>query len=406
MKKISKREKILLIILGVLLVLTVLYEFIFTPLIHKINDLQSQADNYETSVNNEVRDKVLVNSLQENVKILNSKIISNCKDFFPYIKQYEIIVIINDMVEKSRIQCSNISFSEPSMETLNKKNVANNEDTNYLQDLIDQYKNINKETTAKAKDTATENTSGETSPKVEKISVNLSISGDFGSINKFIDEIKGYSRRIIIKDISLSNGDGVLNGSMNLEIYAIPMIIDQDDDYLEWTPNGDYGKDNPFGGNVLGGVGTIQDSNGDESEKKYDFAMSVRPVSSDLPTIMLGKSNDRKKETYVYADNKEVDKVEIHLKEESGKYYYKYKTSRDTYPKDYNTYASFEPKGEEVSMVIYSYNRNSEKDVSGANIDVYNDTNLKFTIDIKGDDKKRPRVQVVKRTGEIVVNRY
>lgn len=406
MIKISKREKILLIILAALLLFTGLYEFMFTPLIDKISNLQSQVDNYETSVNNEVRDRALLNSLQENVKILNSKIISNCRDFFPDIKQYEIIVIINNMVEKSGIQCGNISFSAPNMESINKKEDSKNEDTDYLQELIDQYKSINNKTTDKTKETAQENISNATPSKAEKIAVNLSISGDFASINKFIDEIKGYSKRIIIKNISLSNGEGILNGSMNLEIYAIPMIIEQEDDYLDWEPSGDYGKENPFGGNILGDIDTVQSTNVDESQKVYDFAMSVKPVSSDLPTIMLGKSKDRKKDTYVYADNKEVDKVEIRLQEMNGKYYYKYKTSRDAYPKDYNTYAFFEPRGKEASMVIYSYKRNSEKDISGANIEVYNDTNLKFTIDIKGDDKERPRVQIIKRSGEIAVNRY
>ena len=133
--------------------------------------------------------------------------------------------------------------------------------------------------------------------------------------------------------------------------------------------------------------------------------MNVKPYNSDLPTVTLGKTNDSQRETYVYADNPLFEDVEIYFSKIDGKYFYKYRTTRDRYPKDFNEWIEFKPLHNSINIIIYTHKRNSENDMSGVNIALYNETDKHVFLRITGDDQYRPRVNVVGKSGLVDVVR-
>lgn len=123
--------------------------------------------------------------------------------------------------------------------------------------------------------------------------------------------------------------------------------------------------------------------------------MSVRSMNSDLPTIMLGKANDNSKNTYVYADSNSKENVEIVITKENNNYYYKYKTSRGSFPIQYNgNGVKFQPLNEYISLKIYSNKRLNNDDNAGANIKIINKTDKIINVEIESDDTLNPRINI------------
>ena len=133
--------------------------------------------------------------------------------------------------------------------------------------------------------------------------------------------------------------------------------------------------------------------------------MTVKPTASDLPVIILGKGEDMETKTYIYSDEPGANEVEIQVSEAEGKYYYKYKTSYETYPKNYaSEKIQFKPIGNSISLDIMSMARNNDKDLSGLKLSVINNTKLPFIINVENDDTKTPRVKLVNQKGNVSLN--
>ena len=123
--------------------------------------------------------------------------------------------------------------------------------------------------------------------------------------------------------------------------------------------------------------------------------MSVKSNSSDLPTVMLGKAHDKDNLSYVYADNKGIEVVEIVLTKAENGYYYKYKTSYGTYPLVYAGNGElFTPVGDDITLEVMVQGRIDSSDLAGAQLNIINNTDKVLNININGDDSSKPRVTV------------
>lgn len=113
---------------------------------------------------------------------------------------------------------------------------------------------------------------------------------------------------------------------------------------------------------------------------------------------------DKLGRSYVYADNQNFENVEFQIVQVDKKYYYKYKTQAEAYPKDYdNDMIEFDPHGTTVNLNIISNKRNSAEDTSGINLSLINKTNLKLNVNVDYEDTKNPRVKVVNKLGSVKV---
>lgn len=422
--KISNREKMMLIVLGVIMVIGVYYKFVYSKQISQIAELTAQQEENQGKINSMEQNKVLSEKLKKDIKIINAKILESTEEFFPSIIEEKILVILDDMINRTNIQCDSISVSEAADEVLEEKK-EEGKPLNTLETMVEQYKalednknelNLGESGEKKETDAGTDNKDKDKkAAEVKKTSIALSINGNYDDIMRFIDEVKGFYKRIVIKNISLIADGDKLSGNMILDFYAVPKFVEEDIDYNKWNYDGSYGKNNIFQDNSGGSVNYTQavnktvnqaaETTASNATTEQDFLMKVSPFSSDLPTIMLGKAKDSKKSTYVYADSSGIENVEINFIEKDGKYYYKYKTKSDSYPKDFSKEQEFQPYANNINMKIYSYRRNSQTDMSGANIKIYNDTSLKLKVFIEDDDVNRPRVNILKQGGNIEVIR-
>lgn len=431
--KVTKREQILLGALLIVLLGYGFYKFVYTKQNQKIAELKVSRDTYSQKWE-QVKAKIASKDKKnEQYKILNAKILSKTDKLFPSIEQEEIIVILDKMLGDSKLQGDVLGFSQVSNESLSegksktestsaKDGEINKNATNELDKLVSDFNGVPKKdansekakdskvekstTDATSADKGTTKTDDQKVASVYKMQVTLNFKGIYDELISFIKQVENYDKKIIISNINLAAAEGSgVSGNLILEFYAVPKLTDNDN--FKWDYKKPNGKENPFVGGSSG-VTVSQGLNTVVTKKKdiqYDFLMSVSSITSDLPTIMLGKSKDSLRNTYVYADNEGEENVEIYLIQSDGKYFYKYKTMGDAYPKDFNTQKEFIPYGKDIKIKIYTNKRNSGTDLAGANIKFFNKSDLTVNIDIEDDDKDKPRVKISKEAGNINVNK-
>ncbi|MCY6355049.1 hypothetical protein [Clostridium sp. ZS2-4] len=434
--KTSKREKILLSIFLIVMLLAGYYKFIFSVRMDKITELKDKRDKYSVEIDKLKNNVIYEKQLNKEIKIVNSQIYGNIIELFPSIKQEKIIVILNDMIEKSGVQCDSFSISKPEFQKLNEEQKTESKQPSMLEGIVKEYKKIDGESNNKVennskanadKDNKENKTSSEKDNKgdvnkdndkknkieAENMTIGINVKGTFDNVMKFIDEITNYDKRIIIKNISVTADESNLAGNLTLEFFGVPKFsLQGDSEYLKWDFKNQYGKINPFFDNsTVKSQGTVANSTAKsevtvETKRSYDFSMNVVAISSDLPTVILGKIKDSTKKSYVISDNPGIENVEIYVTESNGKYYYKYKNGKEAYPKDLSgSGVQFTPMEDTINISVFSCSRNSNQDLAGANVKIYNNTDKELIVDIKYDDKNKPRVNVIKESGKVTVNR-
>ncbi|MCB2312654.1 hypothetical protein LGL55_15525 [Clostridium tagluense] len=427
--KVTKREQMLLGVLLIMLLGYGFYKFVYTKQDQKITQLKTSRDSYSQKWE-QVKAKIASKDKKnQEYKILNAKILSKTNMLFPSIEQEKIIMVLDKMIKDSNLQVEVLGFSEVSSGntrestsktegTSAKAGDKNKNAANELNKLVSDFNGTNKKdaNSEKTKDSkvqaSTTNTEKSTAKAdnsksigAYKMQVTLNFKGNYDELISFIEQVEKYEKKTIVSNINLAAAEGSgVSGNLILEFYGVPKI--NSNDYFKWDYKRPSGKGNPFvgGSSSVDTVAVLSSTATQKQEIQYDFLMSVRPTTSDLPTVMLGKAKDSLKDTYVYADNEGEENIELYLIQIGSKYFYKYKTTRDVYPKDFNTQKEFSPFGKDIKIKIYSHIRNSGADLSGVNIKLYNKTNLEVNLDIEDDDKTKPRVKISNEFGKIKIN--
>lgn len=417
--KLSNRERFMLIMLGVVVVMFLYYNYLIKPQFEKINALNIKTAEYSGKVNAVTQQASPDNKVYRDYKILNAKVQQQSERLFPSIVQEKIVEALNGMITASGLNVSNITFSIPGLEEVEDPLLSQRQEINVLEELTKQYQKgsailgnsilLPESKTAEAEKEAKEK---EESVKLEEMIATLKFTGSYLDVIAFLQNIELYDKKIIVKSVSISRPQqGPLTGTIALSYYVFPKLQVSNDPYLDWIYNNEYGKGNPFEAfpGYIGGSNGILTAEGERTlpmPKLRDFTMTINPIMADLPTVTLGKTIDSNGATHVYADNTNNENIELQLLQNNGKYYYKYKTQNESYPKKYDKDAvGFVPGSNTIEMMVVSNPRTGATDKSGVNLTVINKTDLAFVITVSNDDKTNSRLKIVKQSGNVTVVR-
>jgi type IV pilus assembly protein PilO len=405
--KISSREKALVGILGTVLVVVLYYQFVYIKQVDKLNKLNTERQQLKAQYDVLMDTVNQLDSKKSDLKILNSKIYDKSNGLYPSIIQEKLIVEIDDLMKKSNVK-GNLSFSNEDTKAVSDGTKAKDKKAeNSLQTYVDQYNGEKSSTKANDSGTTANSNSQANSQNqqantlnVNQMKLTLNYRGSYDNLRSLISNIEQNPKKIVLSNVTMSySGNQQVSGVLNLNYYSVPKIGKEDEEYFKWTINNDYGKKNPFDSSA------VAENNNSSKNAKYDFLLSSRPIKSDLATVSLRYGSDKKLETSVYADNASNENVEITLTQKDGKYYYKYKTSKESYPKDYSALGvKFTPLSDDIVLDILSNIRLDSKDASGVNLKVINNTDKNVYVDIRGDDTIRPRVNVSSQGKTVSVN--
>ncbi|HBI6982919.1 TPA: hypothetical protein K8N09_000826 [Clostridium perfringens] len=393
--KINKREKTLLFVLALGVVGFGYYKVVWDYQYNKLKDLKSKELKVKQEYNDDVK---MVNSIEPNkeeINIFNSEIQNLTSGFYSNISQPNIILELNNLMNDTNVK-GTMSFSEiKTMPVMDKQEgdssskSENDENKNQIQGIVNDYNNI----TDKKKNEDKKNKKQEEIYNLNQMTVSLSVNGTYDNVMKFIKSIEENPKHINILNFNLSaQTDGNVSANMNIQLVAIPKIDASKEEFT--TADEKYGKENPFSGASVVGTGTIENEL-ENSKVKNDFLMTVRPINSDFPTIVLGKSGDKDKKTYLNNDENSVSNIEMYISGDNGKYYYKYKVEGKSYPTKFEGNGEeFKPNGNDINFEIFSEKRLNKDDKSGANIKIVNSSDKEVNLIINKDDEKSPRVNV------------
>lgn len=437
--KVSKREKLLLVLLAFVAIGVVYYQFIYVKQVAKLEELKTQeieaSNTYETMLTK-------VNGIERNqtdIKIFRESIESKSMLLYPKLYQDKIILEVNKLLNDAEIKGS-LSFSEvtvaPVEQYFTGEGIEGENVKETLQQPADEIKQLNGEEVEKngtsdsganSEDNSSNGTdanSDNVDPNagdvaddgsearegtgdgqgtadgtgategslVEQMKVSVSFTGTYANTTKFIQLVSDYVRLVVMPTISLSaSGEDAVSGSLDLEFYSIPKILEEDSEYLKWDLENGYGKENPF---LEGGTGIKASAS--KEDDGYDVIMAVKGANSDLPSVTLGKANDSTRETYVYYDKNDKANIDIEISEEDGKYYVKYKTPDGSYPSNYDDKGIEVNPGEgKIEIAIYSSTRLNIEDKVAVSVNVTSTTAEKMAVvTVMDDDKTNPRINV------------
>lgn len=410
----NDRDKIRLLILGIIIIGVGYYKYVYVPQLTAIDEKSKQEIAIIEKYNNVVNTINTFEDKKIEVKILKAKINDKTTPFYPVINKEQIIVELDKLLKDNNLK-GGITFQPVVSDSVEaSKNEVKSLPDSSLKKIVDQYKNtlmidgkneqnkianendsnnIDKSIPANnANEPQTSNT--QKNPKEKKNTVQylkceVRFEGTMENLNKFLNTIGKNEKRIIVNSIKISKDDKEgIKGSINLEFYAVPKINDELENYLKWQLNNEYGKNLLFSNTLL-------NKNAEENVQSGDFIVSIKSVSSDLPTVMIGKVNDFLRTTYVYGDNNGEENVEIILTQDKDKYFYRYKTSKAMYPAN-NSGAGVEfvPASKNIVLNVLSEKRTGSNDKSELKLKITNKTDKLVNVDITGEDKIDPRVTV------------
>lgn len=389
--KLTNREKIMLQLLVLCAFLALIYFAIIKPQLVYREKLQKQALGYSEIIESVKLKANIKNPVYKEYKFINAKTHDLLERYYPSIIQEKIILMLDEKIKASGIKIDTIVFSEPELMGINKA----------------ETKNPNQAIQNKQSETVTTDIAS-----LESMTVSLTFEGSYSQLYSFISSIELENRSIAFNSLKItSTGVNTVSGDILIAIYAITKPFEQDEDYLNWDITGEYGKYNPFGFvQGLNPAATVTTSlpsiSGTDTldMKNGDFFISLRPITSDLPSITIGKLDDMDRDTYIYADNIGYEDIELQILQDGERFYYGYKTQSYSYPSGYGKdFIEFTPIGDELKVVVISTARNKDNDLNGAKLSVINKTQWPLKLYIKNDDASLPRLKLDKLGDNVTV---
>jgi type IV pilus assembly protein PilO len=379
------------------LLIYLFFNFIYVSNEEKIAELEAELEVKNTQVDELMTAIDEEKDLNSKFKELNYEISDMSKLYLPDLDQEKLIVFLNKKLTEHEIETPIISFNNSSI--INYTSDVNQQDERYryrLEELKDMYLGI--EQLEEDQSSEDEEVIDEASAESYQFSINF--SADYYNLLDFIDDLQNNQFEITISNMSLSLGqnmeteENLMTGSMIMSIFSIPKLHDHNFENWTWKNHIDSGRSNPF---------YESDVQRDQYwTTRYDFVMNIKPISSDLPTVTLGEEDDYNRDSYIYADSNSLEIVDIEVMQEGELYYYKYKTSMQTYPTNFNEeWIEFTPENDYISMQINSTKRSGPDDQSGVKLNIENNSDLIFYVNILNEDLINPRVEY-EESGNVV----
>lgn len=208
LNKLSHKEKILLLIVAIMSVFFVYYNYLIIPTMDKLAPLETEVE--------ALRNKTLNYENIENKIIIKEKEYNELKDKYnesaralPKIDKYpELSKDLNDLANKNTVTLQSIAME--------KGQVYQQGDT--------------------SKDASTPSTSNKGGLSTQKVT--LSLKGDFSNILNLVNDLENGSRICEINSITSTKE----SSTINLTFYYAPGDMEENYDFN----NGSYGKDNMF----------------------------------------------------------------------------------------------------------------------------------------------------------------
>ncbi len=390
----SKREKVMVMILFIFVSMFLFYQFLLNPKNLEYDNLKKENETLQLRAEKVKGEIGKVKDNEERIKDIRNELEKLSVHLFELYEEEDIGIVLYELISKSEINVNSITISPTTVEQI--ISIGNSGEERPLSTIENSYSKVINNFEDNTDSLNREDSSEVSEDKIQeitvpKIGVAMNFNGEYRSIVKFISDIEKYEKKFLIRNIVLNSVKGEFNelsGSIVMDAYLLPLpkMIDEN----IFIPEGK--RDNPFT--------SISDDNTklDFINRIPDIFMVLKPTSADIDSMIIGLNNNAE-ESSIDFDSENFEECSIHLKEESGKIFINYKLGDSSYPKEGFTEIKPNTNGI-ISMRVLSSLRN-RNDENGVNVKIINETSYKFIYNVLGDDMEKPRFVIAEKKGNV-----
>lgn len=207
MTKLSKREKNLILILILVIILWLFNKIVFLPQRNKINILEVEKLEYEEELNKINHLLAKGNQEQDGSLELDEEKEKLLKEYLPTIEQAQILYILNDLIDTSNIKVINMEFFDIETEEVSEDNQL---PLKYM-DIIIEYE------------------------------------GKYDELMNFLSKIKKAPGKFLIRSIDINkDNNGLVKGQIGLRAYSIEGIFPENETRIDIKTKINGKRKNPF----------------------------------------------------------------------------------------------------------------------------------------------------------------
>lgn len=236
-----------------------------------------------------------------------------------------------------------------------------------------------------------------------EVGTELTLETSYDDLKAMLRFFKDSEIELSLKNLTLTNNleTGMIESMFTLNYYA---LRSEDSPYepMDYFGPFDPKDDSIFKAYEGFGTQVISDISLAEAKEQDDFIINLSSINSDRTTVVMYKNGDKTNETYVYTDNSGSEPIELVFENEGTNYFYRYKTSKASYPETYTERVPFVP-GKAIDLKVYVEARTDNNDKNGVTATLINRTDLPLKVEVVGDDTTLPRFKVGSQTGNIAI---
>ncbi len=415
----SSRDKKLLVYLGALIILAAAYFLIGRPFLDRIDLLSSEKMQLQQELS--AKREAFSNKAVYEQGIADSEArIQEIKDKFPEDNSDEKSIMFASHAEADiPIWFSQMKFAEDTQNLVGGEEVksASDVEAQQLEENVAAAEEVEvpedeSDGGSRGNETLTETSVGELIGRDTELGLTFQV--EYDNFKKFLAYIRDYEDRLVIKeiDISYSPFSDMVSGTMVLSQYA---ILGEDRVLPEIeTGVSEFGTENIFKGSNEGGsildilediasefLKKIMGSVPEEVKDEYgtDYFIKANAVTDNTAGITVGKADDASGKTYITDGENTTRDVFFTLSGGSGNYTVIYRIGDNEYEDE--TERSSDGK---VYLRIISTERASDRDSVSVALHVADESDIPLIVNIEGDDRDEPRINVIERSGEVTIN--
>lgn len=266
MRKMTKNEKILLMLLGIVILFWAVFRFIIVPQKNKLDVLSQQKDEYKDRIVEINKIFKKEDQINKDLEMLHKERDQILGRYFSKLDQPQIIYLLNDLIEDDKLSVADINFSRPSEEK--------------IEEMVVNY-----------------------------MDVSIPFKGEYEGVMNVVEAINKSPRKILVDGLTMDKGEiDQLSGNLSLKIYSLEGISNGIDNIASIADTVEsIERETPFS--------PYKDYSGktiiDNSEEIFDREENMNDYSEEIRGG-ISESKDHASETLIDFENESFHFIPSH----------------------------------------------------------------------------------------------
>lgn len=257
--QITERDKKLLAVMGLFLLILLSYMLLYKPMSSKIQTLETEKGKVDEKVAQAKNSLENEAKIQEEFSTLLKETNEKSSRFFPKVYPYKdrYIIMMENVVKASGATAPKISFAEPEAGSVPQPEDRSLALPEYplsklaeqINSLYETAEDLNQK--KESKPAASEKKAAAKSKELPadtllRIPATMELQGTYAQLRAAVRAMEGLNRTIAIEEVTVNEKENVLSAKLNLIFFAVEKVDNGADSFNNWTINGAYGKTDPF----------------------------------------------------------------------------------------------------------------------------------------------------------------